>query len=246
MLTVSGSSNSSTVNLAKINNISSGINSEQQKIGTRYEAIDHIKTLTHDKYGELFEVENTIGSLNGKTEVPLRSIELASGEKQYFATAKMDPRKYFYIEDSFDNQWNMKDLSITDYNIRHVVFIFGSEFSSNTFPIGMNLSTEKTEEIDDIYYVHCHQTIKFALHESRLDENEIKQKSKLINSIINEKKPELIQLLKNCTSRNINCSSKDAVKLCEEFPKIFDSTGTVTPNMQINAHKLVNELEKNG
>ncbi|WP_432323124.1 hypothetical protein [Yersinia enterocolitica] len=185
MLAISGNSSSTTVTPLLMNNTLSGINSEKQKIGTRDEAIDHIKALTHDQYGEQFSEGNTIGNLHGKTEVSLRSIELASGEKQYFATANMDPRKYFYIENSYDNKWSMENLGIADHNRRPVVFIFDSEFSSNTFPVDMSLSAGKPDRIDDVYYVYCHQEIKSALHESLLNEDEIKQKPELIQSLQN-------------------------------------------------------------
>ncbi|CCV54408.1 TPA: hypothetical protein ACY3XX_002157 [Yersinia enterocolitica] len=185
MLAISGNSSSTTVTPPLMNNTLSGINSEKQKIGTRDEAIDHIKALTHDQYGEQFSEGNTIGNLHGKTEVSLRSIELASGEKQYFATAYMDPRRDIYIKDNHDNKWRMSDLDIADHNGRSVVFIFDSEFSSNTFPIDMNLSSGEPEIIGELYYVYCHQEIKSALHESLINEDEIKQKPELIQSLQN-------------------------------------------------------------
>ncbi|WP_235896902.1 hypothetical protein [Yersinia thracica] len=244
MLTIPVTSISFSGHPTEVSNALSGTNSVKQRVGTRDEAIHYIKTLTHNQYGEQFEEGNTIGSLRGKTEIPLRTIELENGEKQYFATANMDPRRCFHIEKNHSNKWNMNDLYIEDYNSHQVVFIFSSEFSSDIFPIGMNLSTEEIEEIGNVSYVYCNQNIKFPLHKSRFDDNEIAQKSEMINITINERRPELIQLLKNCTSRNIDCSSSDAVELCEKFPHLFDSTNKITPELQINALKLANEIEK--
>ncbi|MDN0119647.1 hypothetical protein QVN83_11770 [Yersinia frederiksenii] len=228
-------------------NSTSSANHHNNKIfNNREEAISHIKTLTNDPDGASFEPENTIGELKGRTDIPLNTLELSNGEKQYYVTANMDPRKFFFLESYGNDSWNINELDISHSGMRQVVFIFGAEKTSATLPADMKLLTEKIEKKNDVYYVYCNPNIKFSLHEEKLSSEEIDQKADLINNIKLEpqRKSELIELLNNCTSRNPNCSNKDALQLCKMFPSFFNDTDKITPEMQSNAHKLTLKLSK--
>ncbi|WP_174849079.1 hypothetical protein [Yersinia artesiana] len=222
-------------------------NDKGNKPNNRSEAIEHIKELTKDSFSSQFFSENTIGDFMGEKEFPLKMVELANGEKQYYVTANMDRRFSFYMEANNYEGWKFNMLHIENHGMKQVVFIFGPELSSDIMHTDIKLITKKIENENDISYVHCHHDIIFSLHDSRLTETEIGDKAGLINSLQLEPKTkeELIKLLENCTSRNQNNSNEDAVKLCTTFPFIFENTEKITSEMQINALKLANTLSKN-
>ncbi|MEQ9721738.1 hypothetical protein ABQG65_11185 [Yersinia alsatica] len=247
MQSISNSLPLATPTLVQANATSSTSSHDSKIFNNRDEAINHIKTLTNDPYGTSFESENTIGELQGRTDIPLNTLDLGNGEKQHYVTANMDPRNFFFLAGCEDDHWNINELGISDSGTRQVVFIFGAETTFSALSIDMKLSTKNIEEHNGVYYVSCNPVIKFPLHEAKLSPEEIEQKADLINSIKLEphRKLELIELLKNCTSRNHSCSNKNALQLCEAFPKLFNNTDKITPNMQINAHKLALEIEDN-
>lgn len=220
--------------------------SDNKVFNNRNEAIDYIKTLTHDRYSPHFNTKNTIGELKDRINIPLNTLELGNGKKQSYVTANMDPRKFIYLDKGAVHNWDISMLNIQDYHDHQVVFIFGANFTSDTLPVNMKMATEKIEEIDGVHYVYCDPFIKFTLHTSRLSNDEIMQKSDLINSfkLDPQRKEKLIELLENCSSRNMYCSNNDAIELCKEFPNFFENTDEITPDMQINTFKLANELAK--
>lgn len=220
--------------------------SDNKVFNNRNEAIDYIKTLTHDRYSRHFDAENTIGELKGRIEIPLHTLELDNGENQYYVTANMDPRNFFHLENGANNSWDLNIINVRDNHTRQVVFIFGANFTSDTLPVNMKLATEEVEESGGVYYVYCNPAVKFSLHELKFENDEIKQKSDLINSfkLDPQRKEKLIELLQNCSSRNSHCSNNDAVELCKEFPVFFEKTDKITSEMQINTLKLANELAK--
>ncbi|MGK9559272.1 hypothetical protein O6495_23905, partial [Salmonella enterica subsp. enterica] len=78
----------------------------------RKEAIEHIKNLTQDQYSSHFDADNTIGELKGRMDIPLHALELDNGEKQYYVTANMDPRSYFYLDKKANNIWNINIIDV--------------------------------------------------------------------------------------------------------------------------------------
>ncbi|CRY80401.1 lipocalin/fatty acid-binding family protein [Yersinia intermedia] len=235
-----------TINLTQKNTPLSGENNNSPILNSKIEATAYIKSLIQDQYSSQFDVENTIGELNGRIEISLNTLEFGVSEKLYYVTANMDPRNFFYLEEGADNHWDINTLNIKDNHTRQVVFIFDTNLPSATLPVDMKLVTERIEELNGVYYVHCNPEIKFSLHELTFKNEEIKQKSDLINSfkLDPQRKEKLIELLKNCSSRNKFCSNNDAVELCKNFRDLFDSTDEITPQMQRNTLKLANELAK--
>lgn len=228
------------------NNTSSLSGNNSSIFNNRNEAIDYIKNLTQDQYSSHFDPNNTIGKLKGEINIPLRTLELDNGEKQYYVTANMDPRNFFYLEKAANNIWDINMINIQNNHTRQVVFIFGANLTSDTLPVNMKLTTEKVEEPESggVFYVYCNPAIKFSLHELKFDNDEIKQKSDLINSfkLDSQRKEKLIDLLRNCSSGYIGCSHNDAIELCKEFPNFFKNTDEITSDMQINTFRLAKLL----
>lgn len=85
-----------------------------------------------------------------------------------------------------------------------------------------------------------------AIRLLRFGNDEIKQKSDLIKNLKlgPQEEGKLIALLLDCSSRKSHYSNNNAVKLCKEFPLLFENTDKITSEMQINTLKLVNELAK--
>ncbi|WP_145584683.1 hypothetical protein [Yersinia intermedia] len=233
-------------NLTQENIPFSGENNSSPILNSKTEATDYIKLLTQDQCSSQFNTGNTIGELNGRIKIPLNTLEFGSSEKLYYVTANIDYRNLFYLEKGDGNSWDINVLDIKDYHIRQVVFIIDTELSSATLPVDMQMATEKIEELNGVNYVHCNPIIKFSLHKEIFDNDEIKQKSDLINNLKfdPQRKEKLMELLENCSEKNSNCSNNDAVELCKNFPDFFDDTDKITPQMQKNAFELVNELAK--
>ncbi|OWF77648.1 hypothetical protein B4900_15860 [Yersinia rohdei] len=162
---ISNTSAISTINQIQTNNASSEKNNDSVILESREKAIEYIKALTHNEIGEYFEPENTVGKLKNIETIPLRTIELANGDKQYYVTANMAPNKFeFYLD--LDNgrkePWSIYDLEIQNYHKSQVVFIFGAEINSDTLPVDMSFITSSIEKIDGVNYVYCNHNISFS------------------------------------------------------------------------------------
>ncbi|EPZ8124618.1 hypothetical protein ACXV6R_002463 [Yersinia enterocolitica] len=149
-----------TTTINTLSNKTSPLDGNSSSRLNRNETIDHIKDLTKDQYSSHFDAKNTIGELKGRTEIPLHTFELNNGENQYYVTANMDPRDFFYLEKGANNIWDIEMINVRDNHTRQVVFIFGANLTSDTLPVNMKLATEDVEESGGVYYVYCNPAIK--------------------------------------------------------------------------------------
>ncbi|ATM94884.1 Uncharacterised protein [Yersinia frederiksenii] len=233
--------------ISQLNNISSEKHNKSEILENRKHAIDHIINSISHALSPQFEPGDTVGRLDDKKVIQLNSIELENGEKQYYVKANMEKSQIHNLMNNSSKPWKISDLDTDSSQIDKVVFIFGPDISYDTILSSRRLFTYDTRVENEVHYISCGGGVCFDLGKERLSSDIINNKAHLLNNIIldPEKKSNLIMQLQNCTSNNLNCSNEQAVKICEKFPNFFHSTAIITKAMQVNAHKLANELQKN-
>ncbi|MFQ6291329.1 hypothetical protein ACLMO3_13315 [Yersinia enterocolitica] len=223
--------------------------SEHPLLYTKDEAIDYIKNKTPTASEEALTAETFIHQINGERAIILSEVELQDGNKQYFLSVNIPASATRYITNPPGDPWKFERI-LTDESdkrkTKEAVFIFGDNIHSNHLSTKEILSTDKYDDINGKLYIFCSARIKFALDEEKLTTEEIKKKSILIHDEIPNKLilNDIIKMLDDCRSTNINCKNSKAELLTDKYSQFFERTEVITTNMQINVMKLAKELRK--
>ncbi|CNI01839.1 Uncharacterised protein [Yersinia frederiksenii] len=243
---ISNIPNLTTTHITQLNSVSSEKNNHSEILESRKHAIDHIISSISHSLTPQFEPEDTVGRLGDRKVIQLNSVKLESGEEQYYVKANMEKTQISNFMSNDATSFRFSQLDTDNSQIDKVVFIFDSNVSYDTIPSNKRLFTYDTRVENEIHYISCGGGVRFNLNEERLSSDIINKKAHSLNKIIlnSENKSNLIMQLRNCVSNSLHCNNEQAAKISKEFPNFFDSMKNVTPNLQINAHKLANELEK--
>lgn len=243
---ISNAPNLTTTHINQLNSVSSEKNNHSEILESRKHAIEHIINSISHALTPQFEPEDTVGKLGDRKVIQLNSVKLESGEEQYYVKANMGNSQISDLMNKNVTSFKFSQLDTDNSQVNKVVFIFDPDISFDTIPSIKRLFTYDTRVENEINYISCGGGVRFNLNEERLSSDRINKKAHTLNNIIlnEENKSNLIMQLRNCVSNSLHCNNEQAVKISEEFPNFFDSMNNVTPNLQINAHKLANELEK--
>ncbi|WP_145542413.1 hypothetical protein [Yersinia alsatica] len=243
---ISNAPDLTTTHITQLNSVSSEKNNHSEILESRKHAIEHIINSISHALTPQFEPEDTVGRLGDRKVIQLNSVKLESGEEQYYVKANMENSQISNLMNKSVTSFRFSQLDTDNSQIDKVVFIFDSNVSYDTIPSNKRLFTYDTRVENEINYISCGGGVCFNLNEERLSPDKINKKAHTLNNVIlnSENKSNLIMQLRNCVSNSLHCNNEQAVKISKEFPNFFDSMKNVTPNLQINAHKLANELEK--